>query len=811
MSPSLCKGKCYTHFPSKEDPFRLPCGDGTKCILKTSRCDGKADCDDASDEIGCYWFTQLGVVETMSVCMAVLACAWALFFLFQACSKSLGDQSQVFASDPTEPVLMLYRPFTPSSAASPNDIPLCEQANPVLPNSNSPNEPSLDQRHDCQQMDAHISASTLSSSSSSKTPSFLLHPAFSDMDSQDWSWEAVGAQLKIEAVFFNQDPQFLLSFLSHIEAQDAHPDSVHRAFKGLLDYLASKGHTRIEVAFSMKQTIGHHGYAHMALKGPPNSLDRKMYTFKKWVEQIEDSSNELHLVVNFLKNISVSISPFLLVLDYIKDLLLYLILKGTVQRLEAGCQNLSSLGCLAVSGAEQDILAALLVTLCLSITATSLNSFYERKMFFRTNGFIDILFFVFSPLLPAIYHIHIASLNGDLEDKKRNLSNKEYQKEKDKIEKLNNTVQQSKSIEVGLEAIMQVLLLSCLSTFFFFSFQAPSGQTYSYFYGVAHLVLKGNVPLFVLSLFLSFIGPCMFFVGHAHHLKHSSLNVTRKLFLLVRNLLFLLVRVLTITLALFMSIVSQWHVLIGNSGLDASTLIEGFAIGHEFRNNFSQGLELITINIRRNLKFFLIFLFFHLFTVATHALLRSPKFGSSGMRERVMHLVSSFWLPLPFLSLREVDRGEEKDELWFLTALHSFENVCILLISRWDSGAHTLGQFLIHMCVVSVNIFGTFLIITNSKQLHLRFAMVSLVAFNVITVFVSGIYGKQFVIGLFVIDLSLVVLNFLAVVLSILYSYKFELFADLPDTHPTMPSFKPEVISSPIRVFQCIIYSLYEW
>ena len=97
---------------------------------------------------------------------------------------------------------------------------------------------------------------------------------------------------------------------------------------------------------------------------------------------------------------------------------------------------------------------------------------------------------------------------------KKTLSNQEYQDSKKKIEKLTDIVQQSKSIEVGLEAISQILILCGLATFYDFVFKAPSGQTYSYFYGVALLVLKGNAQLFITSILISFVGPTLFFLNN---------------------------------------------------------------------------------------------------------------------------------------------------------------------------------------------------------------------------------------------------------------------------------------------------------
>ena len=133
MAESLCKGKCYSKFPGLENPYRWPCANGTKkCILQTSRCDGFPDCDDAtelsysSDEQNCPMVTHVGLNQTLLLSLAIVALSWILLFMLIACNGSLDEDQNLEGSDPT--------------------------------------------------------------SSDHALPSFLLHPALSDMDSQCWSW-----------------------------------------------------------------------------------------------------------------------------------------------------------------------------------------------------------------------------------------------------------------------------------------------------------------------------------------------------------------------------------------------------------------------------------------------------------------------------------------------------------------------------------------------------------------------------------------------------------------------------------------------
>ena len=149
----------------------------------------------------------------------------------------------------------------------------------------------------------------------------------------------------------------------------------------------------------------------------------------------------------------------------------------------------------AATGIENDIVTALLITFCVSITLTSIDSFSLRKSFFKTNLWLNLIFAVLSPVLPAIYHFRLSQMSFKLDKHKpQPVTDKAALIRKAReIENLSNSLQLCKEIEVGFEAIMLLGLL-CFYPYvgISYTFKAPSGQTYSYFLGVAHIVLKGN-------------------------------------------------------------------------------------------------------------------------------------------------------------------------------------------------------------------------------------------------------------------------------------------------------------------------------
>ena len=217
----------------------------------------------------------------------------------------------------------------------------------------------------------------------------------------------------------------------------------------------------------------------------------------------------------------------------------------------------------------------------------------------------------------------------------------------------------------------------------------------------------------------------------------------------------------------------------------------------EFSRYFGNGLQAVSDDIGSNSLYFLLIILLHMFVVAFNGVLFSPKFSASSMRERWLHLVSSFWIPLPFLTLKGVDRGEEKSELWFLIVLHTCENIGILLVSRWAYlPDYTLGLLLVQLVLLTLNVVALILsAVKKQPQQGSRFVwfyLLFLVSFNALAIF-SPRFFSDFEIGLFVIDAILMLSNLLGVALSVLYGKRIELYCNLNNTVPNLPSYGPEV------------------
>ena len=73
------------------------------------------------------------------------------------------------------------------------------------------------------------------------------------------------------------------------------------------------------------------------------------------------------------------------------------------------------------------------------------------------------------------------------------------------------------------------------------------------------------------------------------------------------------------------------------------------------------------------------------------------------------------------------------------------------------------------------------------------FTLLCLPAAVILAVFASRAFSDDLPIGIVLFDCVLIVLNFMGVLVSVTYVTKVELYADLPQDLPSLPSFGPEV------------------
>ena len=117
-------------------------------------------------------------------------------------------------------------------------------------------------------------------------------------------------------------------------------------------------------------------------------------------------------------------------------------------------------------------------------------------------------------------------------------------------------------------------------------------------------------------------------------------------------------------------------------------------------------------------------------------------------------------------------------------------------MSRWAYSSYPLGQFLIHI-VVAINIFAVFFSIVKRKTLKVcSFVLlfICMVPLNISAAFMVGkALVEKFDVGVFVIDLCLVIVNVASILLSVFYQEHVKLYAGLPQNVSDLPSFGPEV------------------
>ena len=74
----------------------------------------------------------------------------------------------------------------------------------------------------------------------------------------------------------------------------------------------------------------------------------------------------------------------------------------------------------------------------------------------------------------------------------------------------------------------------------------------------------------------------------------------RKIILLLRNMFLMLARLGAIVSAIFLPVIKEWEVFIGNKGVDAAEKLDDSDFSVEFNRHFGDGLQAVSDDVKRN-------------------------------------------------------------------------------------------------------------------------------------------------------------------------------------------------------------------
>ena len=194
-----------------------------------------------------------------------------------------------------------------------------------------------------------------------------------------------------------------------------------------------------------------------------------------------------------------------------------------------------------------------------------------------------------------------------------------------------------------------------------------------------------NLPqtfLYFGTMLISLIGPPLAFCTRVDFYKRFSLNLSRKIVLVFFFLSSLVVRVMVVASILMMPVLIVNDFLQPVIGFDTTNKLTNVIRQTRFKDIFYTNMEVLSDQIALNAAFLFVFLAAHLTIVYLYSHLRVGSFRRAGMWARLVHGRANIWLTLPFRELQGVDRGEDVSQESFLLALHLLENVFLMIVAK---------------------------------------------------------------------------------------------------------------------------------
>ena len=356
----------------------------------------------------------------------------------------------------------------------------------------------------------------------------------------------------------------------------------------------------------------------------------------------------------------------------------------------------------------------------------------------------NVLLLLNFPFLPLFLHFRLAAARLQMQQVK-----KKFEEDKSltsfllergdletEIETLHMLKANVKLLEATLESIPQIVFLMSFLSFLRFNYFV-SGRRYSYNFGVANTILGNNLNtqiIFILGTFMSLVSSIKAFARQAHFFKKRSLNISRKISLILFHLLSLMARmcaiVTTITLPALMNCTFMQT---GPLPFDASGLLNMLQFRNQFlafyrrdpsENYTGRRFADISEQMKVNAVILAGFLVAHLLFFLFHALLTVPAFRRAKFQRKVFNITVNIFLPVPFRDPKEVDYDQDTAQEWFLVILHPIENAVAML---YAVAYYNNKMFF------------------NYQQLHMfaLFFLTPVVVLNIISVFLFWFYKKH--------------------------------------------------------------------
>ena len=626
MQPSLCHGKCYLNFPSQTDPLRRPCRDGEKCIPIVNWCDGVMHCANESDESMCAWIRNLSWLTPILLALVNYVLSFLIF------------------------LAMTNLCFTMTNPAK-----------------------------------AQTSTITI--------PAMICHAAISNIANMDRGFQELFLHLRIETIIFNENELFLILFLEHLEMMSIHPRKQFLIFQDLSFHLTEHAEVEVEVLFRyIQERLGIDHLSHYLINSisKPSLIDLAIANIKKSTKSVSAKGRIQQKIVQSLKFAMKSFPGYNIMLDIVKDTFFFFLL----------AEYFTVTDSLDNSPTEYGLLYGIAVCIVMSTVATGLYCYSHRNAIFvfdDTFSMKKILFesllFILSPLMPLFVHFKLLQLETEKKKNEKKLYGqtiRNYFMQKQTIDtqinKLKYLQVNSKVIEATLEAIPQVIILTCFLSFYNFSFFTPGGKRYTYFFGIARALISNDPTrafLFIGTMTVSLIGGCSSFLSHTNIMKKGCLNVSRKIVMGLYFLVSLLARLLALVSSLTLPVIMNNDFMQTNLGKDGSQILNRLDTNQEFNLDFMPNLVNVSDQVYTNSIFLLAVYLAHILIVSVHAYMKVPKFRQSTWLDRLIHILTNTFLVLPFRVLHGIDHGEDEPQEWFLVILHFLENIFVVLASHF--------------------------------------------------------------------------------------------------------------------------------